>query len=72
MTKEQLNSDFRLYLDPKRRRRDVNSVELDVDIVDAVLPRHKPDAVLVPINVLDEAVIGLARWGVDLHKDEVN
>lgn len=38
----------------------MDSVELDVDVVDSVLPGHEPDAVLVPVDVLDEAVVGLA------------
>ena len=38
----------------------MDSVELDIDVVDTVLPGHEPDAVLVSIDVLDEAVVGLA------------
>lgn len=41
----------------------MDPVELDVDVVDAVLSRHEPDAVLVAVYVLDEAVVRLARWG---------
>lgn len=48
------------YLDPQRRSGDMNTVELDVDIMDSVLARHEPDAVLVPVDVLDEAIVGLA------------
>lgn len=38
----------------------MDSVKLDIDVVDAVLPWHEPDAVLVSIDVLNEAVVGFA------------
>lgn len=37
--------------------RDVNTVELDMDIVDTVLSRHEPDRVRVRVYRLDETVI---------------
>lgn len=37
--------------------RDVNTVELDVDIVDTILSRHEPDRVRVRVYRLDETVI---------------
>lgn len=50
-----------MYLNPQRRSRDVNTVELHVDVVNPVLPGHEPDGVLVAVDVLDEAVVRLAR-----------
>lgn len=38
----------------------MDAVELDVDVVDSILSWHEPDRVLVTVDVLDEAVVGLA------------
>lgn len=42
------------------------AIELNMDIVDAVFSRHKPDGVCVRVNCLDETVIVCSRWSDNL------
>lgn len=44
-------------LNAERTSRYVDSVELDVDVVDSVLARHETDRVSLRVDRLDEAVI---------------
>jgi hypothetical protein len=46
----------------------VNTVEFYVNIVNAIVSRHKPHWVCVWIYRLDEAIILNARWGNNLNK----
>lgn len=48
---------FFAHFDAEGGARDVNTVELDVDIVDTVLSWHKPDRVRIRVYRLDETVI---------------
>lgn len=54
------------HLDVERRAGYVHAVELDVDLVDAVLARHETHRVLLQVDHLDEAVVLVARRADDL------
>jgi hypothetical protein len=47
---------------------DVDTVELDVDNVDAVFAWEEADRILIVVNVLNEAIILSVRWCNDLEQ----
>jgi len=44
-------------LDAVRTTRYVHPVELDVNLMDAILPRHEPHRIRIRVDALDEAIV---------------